>query len=166
MCFSVILRLSARRLRQCIYWTISTPTYKTAIYCKTVSCLQTNNMFRPRHPSLGIEGIAVLLLPLLILLYKAWSRFLGGHAVAQLVEALRYMPEGREFDFRWCHWNFSLTKSFRPNDGPGVDSASNKNEYQEYFLGGKGCQCVGLTTLQTSYANFLDIWKPQPPGTL
>jgi hypothetical protein len=32
-----------------------------------------------------------------------------GHAVAQLVEALRYKPEGREFDFRWCHWNFSLT---------------------------------------------------------
>ena len=22
--------------------------------------------------------------------------------------------------------------------GPGVDSASNRNEYQEYFLGGKG----------------------------
>jgi hypothetical protein len=29
--------------------------------------------------------------------------------VAQLVEALRYKPEGRWFDFRWCHWNFSLT---------------------------------------------------------
>ena len=25
------------------------------------------------------------------------------HAVAQLVEALRYKPEGRGFDFRWCH---------------------------------------------------------------
>jgi hypothetical protein len=33
----------------------------------------------------------------------------GGHAVAKLVEALRYKPEGREFDSRWCHWNFSLT---------------------------------------------------------
>jgi hypothetical protein len=32
-----------------------------------------------------------------------------GHAVAQLVEALRYKPEGREFDSRWCNWNFSLT---------------------------------------------------------
>jgi len=31
------------------------------------------------------------------------------HAVAQLVEALRYKPEGRGFDSRWCHWNFSLT---------------------------------------------------------
>jgi hypothetical protein len=29
-------------------------------------------------------------------------------------------------------------KSFRSHYGPGVDSASNKNEYQEYFLRGKG----------------------------
>ena len=32
-----------------------------------------------------------------------------GHAVAQLVEALRYKSEGRGFDSRWYHWNFSLT---------------------------------------------------------
>ena len=32
-----------------------------------------------------------------------------GHAVAQLFEALRYKPEGRGFDSRWCHWNFSFT---------------------------------------------------------
>jgi hypothetical protein len=31
-----------------------------------------------------------------------------GHVVAQLVEALRYKPEGRRFDSRCCHWNFSL----------------------------------------------------------
>ena len=28
-------------------------------------------------------------------------------------------------------------KSFRSHYGPGVDSASNRNEYQEYFLGDK-----------------------------
>jgi hypothetical protein len=58
-----------------------------------------------------------------------------GYVVAQLVEALRYKSEGREFDSRWCNWNFSFTQSFRPHYGPGVDSASNKNEHQEYFLG-------------------------------
>jgi hypothetical protein len=36
-------------------------------------------------------------------------QYLVGHVVAQLVEALRYNPEGREFDSRWYHWNFSLT---------------------------------------------------------
>jgi hypothetical protein len=32
-----------------------------------------------------------------------------GHAVAQLVEALRYKLAGRGFDSPWSHWNFSLT---------------------------------------------------------
>ena len=57
-------------------------------------------------------------------------------------------------------------KSFRSYYGPGVDSASNRNEYQEYFLGGKGGRCVGLTTLPHSCADCLDIWEPQSPGTL
>jgi hypothetical protein len=26
-----------------------------------------------------------------------------------VVEALCYKPEGREIDYRSCHWNFSLT---------------------------------------------------------
>ena len=58
----------------------------------------------------------------------------SGYAVVQLVEALRYKPEGRGFYSRWCHWNFSITSSFRPHYDPGVDSASNRNEYQKYFL--------------------------------
>ena len=32
---------------------------------------------------------------------------------------------------------FLHIKSFRSHYGPGVDSASNTNEYQEYFLGVK-----------------------------
>jgi len=27
----------------------------------------------------------------------------------RFVDALRYKPEGRGIDSRWCHWNFSLT---------------------------------------------------------
>jgi len=33
----------------------------------------------------------------------------GTLLVAQLVEVLRYKPEGRGFDSRWRHWNFSST---------------------------------------------------------
>jgi hypothetical protein len=58
-----------------------------------------------------------------------------GYAVAQLVEALRYKPEGRGFDSRCSHWNFSVTWSFRSHCSPEVDLASNKNEYQKSFLG-------------------------------
>jgi len=64
------------------------------------------------------------------------------------------------------HWNLSLIQSFRPYYGPGVDSASNRNEYQEYFLGGKGGRCVGMTTLPPSCADCLEIWDPQPSGSL
>ena len=42
------------------------------------------------------------------LLFKEYE-YLPTRILAQLVEALRYKPEVREFDFRLCHWNFSLT---------------------------------------------------------
>jgi len=35
-----------------------------------------------------------------------------------------------------------------------VGSASNRNESQEYFLGSKGSQCIGLTTLPPSCADW------------
>jgi hypothetical protein len=36
---------------------------------------------------------------------------------------------------QWSHWIFQLTKSFQPYYGPGVDSVSNINEYQESSWG-------------------------------
>ena len=58
-------------------------------------------------------------------------------------------------------------KSFRSHYGPGVDSASNRNEYQEYFLGGKGGRCVRLTTYHhpvplSRNLGALNSWNP--PG--
>jgi len=47
------------------------------------------------------------------------------------------MLEGSEFDSRWYDYNFSLTLSYRQHYGPGIDSAPNRHEYQEYFLGVK-----------------------------
>jgi len=79
--------------------------------------------------------------------------------MAQLVEALRYKPESRGSDFRWSHLNFSLTYSFWPHYGPGVDSACNRNEYQEYSLGRKGGQWVGLTTWQLYRLHLPIVFK-------
>jgi len=61
-------------------------------------------------------------------------------------------------------------KSFRSHYGPGVESASNGNEYQEVFPGGKSGRCVRLKTLPPSWAivtqsenrNFLEpSWPVQ-----
>ena len=68
--------------------------------------------------------------------FKTWCLQYGKRG-GVVVKALRYKPAGRGFDSRWCHWNFSVTYSFRSYYGPGVDSASNRNEYQVYFLGVK-----------------------------
>jgi hypothetical protein len=65
------------------------------------------------------------------------------YAVVQLFEALRYKLEGRGIDSCWGNWICVYITEY----GPGVESASNRNEYQEFFLGDKGGWCVGLTTL-------------------
>ena len=54
-----------------------------------------------------------------------------------VVKVLYYKSEGRWFDPSWCHWIFIYIISFRSHYGPGVESAFNSNEYQEYFLGVK-----------------------------
>jgi hypothetical protein len=51
--------------------------------------------------------------------------------VAQLVEALRYKPEGRGLDDVIGYFNL------HNSPGPEIDSASNRNKYQDCFLGVK-----------------------------
>jgi len=88
-----------------------------------------------------------------------------------LVEALRYKPEGRGFDSRWCHWNFSWTQTFRSHYGPGVVSASNRNKYQEYFLGvktdgAKGRQPYYFRVSTVLKSGSLKLLEPPGPGIL
>jgi hypothetical protein len=49
--------------------------------------------------------------------------------------AFFFKSEGRWFDPRWCHRICHWHTSFWSHYGPGVNSASNRNEYQGYFLG-------------------------------
>jgi len=74
--------------------------------------------------------------------------------VAQLVKTPHYKPEGRDFDYRWCH---------NPPGCTEVDSASTKNKHQAYLLRGKGGRCVGLITLPPSCVDGLKMWVCQLP---
>jgi hypothetical protein len=53
-------------------------------------------------PRVGFESVATV--------FEGYSTVyaLMWQAVGQF-QALHYKPEGRGFDSRWCHWNFSLT---------------------------------------------------------
>jgi len=69
--------------------------------------------------------------------------------------------EGRVFDSRWCRRNFSLTQFCRPQYVRGVGSVSDRNEYQEYFVGSRSGRCVGLTTSPHLCGECLEVWEPQ-----
>jgi hypothetical protein len=60
------------------------------------------------------------------IVYRRWS---------VVFETLYYKPEGRGLDSLPSVWIFQLTWSFQPHYGPEVDSASNRNEYQESSWG-------------------------------
>ena len=74
--------------------------------------------------------------------------------MVQLSEAVRYKPVGRGFDSRSCHSRNTETTS------------ESTQSVREIFPEVKGGRCVGLTALPPSCADCLEIWEPQPPGTL
>jgi len=74
-----------------------------------------------------------------------------GHAVARLVEALRYKPEGRGFDCRRGHWHFLL---INPS---GRGTALGSTQLQGHLVGSRGGRCVGVIPSPPSCAYCSEI---------
>jgi len=71
-----------------------------------------------------------------------------------VVKVMCYKSEGYWFDPSWCH-------------DPGVDAASNRNEFQEHFLGVKAAGALRLTTYHHSVPlsrNLGTLTSWNPPG--
>jgi len=89
--------------------------------------------------------------------------FKRGHAVAQVVDALRHKHEDRGFDSPWFNWNVSLTY-FRPQSGSGVDSATqkiNRNfSWRVKAASLQGWQPYNLHVLSLNFGTS-SSWKPQ-----
>ena len=92
-----------------------------------------------------------------ILLHIYWIRSFErlGHAVPQLVEALRYKLEGHRFESWWDNWDFSVF-FFWARYSHGVDSALIEMSTRDVSWG-KGGRCIGLTTLPPSCVNCVEI---------
>jgi len=69
--------------------------------------------------------VLISLVSVLNLLYFYISTFRSEDRGSTVVKVLRYKSESRWFDSSWCHKIFP------------IDSPSNRNEYQEHFLGVK-----------------------------
>jgi hypothetical protein len=112
---------------------------------KLVSILSHINQIH-YHPTCFISCILILSFTLHVILRSGLFptqfptkvlciHFSSWHVVAYLVEPLCYKSEGHVFVSRWGHCIFQLTSSFQPHYGPGIGSASNRNEYQESSWG-------------------------------
>jgi len=132
--------------------------------------LYTHNITWPFRHARSIPFASMLDSRQITVVFEKFNKMLYvymlGYAVARLVEALSYKPKGRGFDSRCVTGIFHWHNPSRPNYGPGVDLACNRNENHKYFLGGRGGRCVRLTILPHSRADCFENLKPQRPGTL
>ena len=96
--------------------------------------------------------------------------FISGTAVGQWLRCCATNQKAAGSIPAGVNGYFIDIKSFLSHYGPEVDSASNRNEYQEYFLGVKSGRSVRLTTLPPSCAvvaksGSLNFVEPSGPVT-
>ena len=134
-----------KKLGSPLYWFLWTIIFEVFLFSKI--CRKYPNFTKIRG---GKNG------------YITWK----GHAVAHLVEALRYKSEGREFDSRKYYWTFFIYIILPATLWPWGWLSFWQKWVRGIFPGGKGGRCIGLTILPPSCTDCLEIWEPQTPGTL
>jgi hypothetical protein len=130
--FAINLPWSVRRLKNGpVAWIVTIFLSSNYVQWTSFDLLLIN------YPKLALKGLKMItrkppaLLPLPCLIFVSVFQN-GGHVVVQLVDALRYKPEGRGFDYRCClfYWR-------NPSGRTMALTISNRSENQEYLLGVK-----------------------------
>ena len=98
---------------------------------------------------------------------QAHNTELSWHSISVVVKVLLLVGQSRDW-FPVVSLDFSVTYSFRPYHGPGVDSAPSENEYQEHFLGLKavgawGWQPHHLHVMNVMESGSLNLLQPSGP---
>jgi hypothetical protein len=130
-------------------------TTLTIFKCRLSLNLCTSTSWNPQVPVQACSGIALTL------------HYLVRHPVTQLVEVMRYKPDGCGFDSRLYHWNFHWHNPSGRTVAPGLNHPLTEISTSNIFWVGKDGQCVGLTTL-TIFKCRLSLnlgasksWNPQ-----
>jgi hypothetical protein len=79
------------------------------------------------------------------------------YVTLKITGALRYKPEGCDFETRWGKLIYSIYPNLSAALGSGVYSTSNRNEYQrrnKFFCGVERGRCVRLTTSPPSVSRL------------
>jgi hypothetical protein len=76
--------------------------------CKDSGLISCRTWFSQSSLHVGFVVVEVVVGMVSVQRVRLFPVSITGHAVAQLAEVLHYKPEGRGFDYRWCHLNCSL----------------------------------------------------------
>jgi hypothetical protein len=106
-----LLDSNHRHFRQKITWFLSVERFRQIVISLSFSFSPPWRW--PHEWSKHVDDYSVIKLQSqirahLLALFKNSVHFTAACGGA-VFKALRYKPEGRGFDSRWCHWNFSVT---------------------------------------------------------
>ena len=141
-----LIRVKGKSPRQGLYVEVLHKKLNIPVHNLVINCMWVDEYSNKSHSGCGFQNkILVTFKPILFYACHITWVFLSG---------------GREFDFRWCHWNFSLTSSFRQHQNSGSAQPRTEMSTRNIFW---ELKAAGVSTLHL-VASI--VWKSRSLGYL